>query len=58
MENKEEKKPFNIQNIDVEKLHKAASLHKHILNKFEQVNHTATGKRGLTAEQVAMIICR
>jgi hypothetical protein len=58
MENKEEKKPFNIQDIDVEKLHKAVSLHKHILNKFEQVNYTAAGKRGLTAEQVATIICR
>jgi hypothetical protein len=58
MENKEENKPFNIQDIDVEKLHKAVSLHKHILNKFEQINHTAAGKRGLTAEQVATIICR
>lgn len=58
MENQEEKKPFNIQDIDVEKLHKAVSLHKHILNKFEQINHTAAGKRGLTAEQVATIICR
>lgn len=58
MENQEEKKPFNIQDIDVEKLRKAVSLHKHILNKFEQINHTAAGKRGLTAEQVATIICR
>ena len=58
MENQEEKKPFNIQDIDVEKLRKAVSLYKHILNKFEQINHTAAGKRGLTAEQVATIICR
>jgi hypothetical protein len=58
MENQEEQKPFNIQDIDIEKLHKAVSLHKHILSKFEQVNHTAAGKRGLTAEQVATIICR
>jgi hypothetical protein len=58
MENLEEKKPFNIQDIDVEKLRKAVSLHKRILNKFEQINHTAAGKRGLTAEQVATIICR
>jgi hypothetical protein len=58
MENQEEREPFNIQDIDIEKLHKALSLHKHILNKFEQVNYTAAGKRGLTAQQVATIICR
>jgi hypothetical protein len=55
MENQEEKKTFN---INLEELRKSASLHKHILNQFEQVNHTAAGKRGLTAEQVATIICR
>jgi hypothetical protein len=58
MGNQEEKKPFNIQDIDIVELRKAVSLHKHILNKFEQINHTAAGKRGLTAEQVATIICR
>jgi hypothetical protein len=58
MENQEKQKPFNIQDIDVEQLRKAVNLHKHILNKFEQVNNTAAGKRGLTAEQVATIICR
>jgi hypothetical protein len=58
MENQEEKKPFNIKDIDVEKLHKTVSLHKHILNKFEQINYTVAGKRGLTAEQVATTICR
>ncbi len=58
MQNQEEQKHFNIQDIDVEKLRKAVGLHKHILTKFEQINHTATGKRGLTAEQVATIICR
>ena len=58
MENQGKQNPFNIKDIDVEKLRQAVSLHKHILNKFEQVNHTATGKRGLKAEQVATIICR
>jgi hypothetical protein len=58
MENQEEKKPLNIQDINVEALRNAARLHKHILNEFEQVNHTAAGKRGLTAQQVATIICR
>ena len=58
MENQEKKKPFNIQDINVEKLRKAVSLPKHILNKFEQINHTTAGKRGLTAEQVTTIICR
>jgi hypothetical protein len=32
MENQEEKKPFNIQDIDVKKLRKAVSLYKRILN--------------------------
>lgn len=58
MENQEEKKPFNIHDINVEELRKAAGLHKHILNEFEQVNHTAAGKRGFTAKEVATIICR
>jgi hypothetical protein len=58
MENQEEKKPFNIQDIDTEKLLEEVRKHKHILNEFEQVNHTAAGKRGLTAHQVATIICR
>ncbi len=58
MENQEEKKPLNILDIDVEKLREAVRQHKHILNEFEQINHTAAGKRGLTAEQVATIICR
>jgi hypothetical protein len=58
MENQEEKKTFNIQDIDGKKLLEEVRKHKHILNEFEQVNHTAAGKRGLTAQQVATIICR
>ena len=52
--NTKTKRDIDFSKIDFKNLH----IPKRILTKYEQVNESATRKKGLTAQEVITVICR